>query len=62
MLVDGQLVPCGWAGSGISEAMSRGLRAALDEAQPVVVEVEHRGMTPAGELRHPVVKRWTGES
>lgn len=41
--------------------MSRGLRLALDQAQHVVVEIEHRGLTPAGELRHPVVKGWSAE-
>jgi bifunctional non-homologous end joining protein LigD len=41
--------------------MSRGLRAALDAGLPVVAEIEHRGGTPAGELRHPVVKGWTAE-
>jgi hypothetical protein len=27
-------------------------------ASPVVVEVEHRGPTPDGELRHPVIRGW----
>jgi bifunctional non-homologous end joining protein LigD len=61
MLVDAQLVPCGWAGSGIGEEMSRALRFALDAGHYVVLEVEHRGMTPAGELRHPVIKGWSVE-
>lgn len=61
-LVDTELVPCGWAGSGIGETMSRALRAALDAGRPVVVEIEHRGGTPAGELRHPVVKGWASDA
>ena len=60
-LVDGTLMPCGRAGSGIGQEMSRGLRAALDAGNPVVVEIEHRGMTPAGGLRHPAVKGWVIE-
>lgn len=54
----GGLATCGSVGSGISEAASRELRAALDAGRPVVAEVEHRGVTPAGELRHPVFKGW----
>ncbi|SDR63531.1 bifunctional non-homologous end joining protein LigD [Rhizobiales bacterium GAS113] len=57
-LVAGALVPCGWAGSGLSERVGRELRAALDAGRPVVAEIEYRGITPAGELRHPVVKAW----
>jgi bifunctional non-homologous end joining protein LigD len=63
-LVDQALVPCGAAGSGIGErcrAHSRAARAALGEGRRVVVEVEHRGITPAGELRHPVIKGWNVE-
>jgi bifunctional non-homologous end joining protein LigD len=60
-LVGGKLVPCGSAGSGLSETMARELRAALDVGRHVVVEVEHRGFTPAGELRHPAIKGWEGD-
>jgi bifunctional non-homologous end joining protein LigD len=59
--VDEALVPCGSAGSGIGEEMSRGLRPALSEGRHVVVDVEHRRITPAGELRHPVIKGWSVE-
>ena len=52
----GQLRACGSVGSGIGEASSRALREALDARQPVVVDVEFRGWTPAGELRHPVFR------
>jgi bifunctional non-homologous end joining protein LigD len=31
-------------------------RAALDATRPIVVDVDHRGLTPAGELRHPVLR------
>ena len=58
-LVDGALVPCGWAGSGITENGSRELRHALDAGRLGVAEIEHRGGTPAGELRHPVVRGWS---
>ena len=32
--------------------------SALDARKPVVVEVEHRGFAPDGELRHPVIRGW----
>ncbi|SEC81041.1 bifunctional non-homologous end joining protein LigD [Rhizobiales bacterium GAS191] len=54
----GELVPCGWAGSGLSANKGRDLRTALDAGRPVVAQVEHRGFTPAGELRHPIVRGW----
>ena len=54
----GELVPCGSAGSGLSEKDGRDIRAAVDAGRPVVAEIEYRGFTPAGELRHPVVRRW----
>jgi bifunctional non-homologous end joining protein LigD len=54
----GELVPCGWAGSGLSESDGRQLRIALDLGRPVIAEIEHRGPTPAGELRHPIVRGW----
>jgi bifunctional non-homologous end joining protein LigD len=47
-LVEGELVGCGSAGSGLSEAAVLEIRAALDAGRPVVVEVEHRGFTPDG--------------
>jgi bifunctional non-homologous end joining protein LigD len=52
------LVPCGSVGSGLAGEVCRKIREALNAGQPVVVEVEHRGRTPAGELRHPVFKGW----
>jgi bifunctional non-homologous end joining protein LigD len=52
------LKPCGSAESGLTEAASRQIRSALDAGRPVVVEVEHRGFTPDGELRHPVIRGW----
>lgn len=55
-LFDDILIRCGSVGSGIGESASRELRAALDAGDHVVVEVEHRGFTPAGELRHPVFR------
>jgi bifunctional non-homologous end joining protein LigD len=54
----GALVRCGWAGSGLTTRARREIRAALDAKRPIVVDVDHRGLTPAGELRHPVVRAW----
>jgi hypothetical protein len=55
-LVEDELVRCGWAGSGLTTQAGRDIRAALDAMRPIVVDIDHRGLTPAGELRHPVVK------
>jgi bifunctional non-homologous end joining protein LigD len=33
-------------------------RAALYAKRLIVVDIDHRGLTPAGELRHPVVRAW----
>jgi bifunctional non-homologous end joining protein LigD len=60
-LKSGELVPCGWVGSGLDRKAARVIRAALDDGMPVVVDVEHRGWTPGGELRHPVFKGWQSE-
>jgi bifunctional non-homologous end joining protein LigD len=57
-LVEGKLVPCGSAGSGISEQDGRRIRAALDDGGVIVAEVEYRELTSVGELRHPVVRDW----
>jgi bifunctional non-homologous end joining protein LigD len=58
-LVEGQLTPCGWVGSGLSEADARKIRVALDTGQPIVAEVRYRGFIPAGELRHASLMGWT---
>jgi bifunctional non-homologous end joining protein LigD len=55
-LIERDLVPCGSAGSGLSEAGARQVRAALDAGHAIIVTVEYRGFTPAGELRHPVIR------
>ena len=57
-LVEGELLPCGSAGSGLSDADARQIRAALDVGHAVIVTVEYRGFTPDGELRHPVIREW----
>jgi bifunctional non-homologous end joining protein LigD len=57
-LVEGKLKRCGWAGSGLSMRDGRDIRAALDARRPIMVDIDHRGLTPAGELRHPVVRAW----
>ena len=56
--LDRGLVPCGSAGSGLSDLDARQIRAALDAKQAVIVTVEYRGFTPAGEIRHPVIREW----
>jgi bifunctional non-homologous end joining protein LigD len=57
-MTDGVLSRCGSAGSGLSDSDARQIRAALDARQAVIVTVEYRGFTPAGELRHPVIRSW----
>jgi bifunctional non-homologous end joining protein LigD len=57
-LSEGDLVPCGSAGSGLSDTDVRRIRVARDMGRPVLAEIEYRGLTPAGELRHPVIKGW----
>ena len=57
-LVEDELLPCGSAGSGLSVADVRQIRAALDAGHAVIVTVEYRGFTPDGELRHPVIRGW----
>ena len=56
--LDRGLVPCGSAGSGLSDADAHQIRTALDARHAVIVTVEYRGFTPAGELRHPVIRGW----
>jgi bifunctional non-homologous end joining protein LigD len=53
-----ELVPCGWVGSGLAGDTCQAIRSALDAGQHVVIDVEFRGWTPAGELRHAVFKGW----
>jgi bifunctional non-homologous end joining protein LigD len=57
-LVEGELVRCGRAGLGLTTKAGRDIRAALDAKRPIIVDIDPRGLTPAGELRHPVVKAW----
>jgi bifunctional non-homologous end joining protein LigD len=52
------LIKCGWAGSGLTTKAARDIRAVLDAKRPIVVDIDHRGLTPAGELRSPVIKAW----
>ena len=55
-LVDRDLVRCGSAGSGLSDADARQVRAALDARHSVIVTVEYRSLTPGGRAassRHP---------
>ena len=47
-------------GAGLTDKACEQVRAALDAGKPIVVDVEFRGWTPAGELRHAVFKGWHG--
>jgi bifunctional non-homologous end joining protein LigD len=57
-LVDGKLKPAGSVGSGLTQEIARALWTVLEANKPVVTDVEFRGWTPAGELRHAVFKGW----
>jgi bifunctional non-homologous end joining protein LigD len=57
-LKDGELMPAGWVGAGLAEKACKEVRTALDAGKPVVIDVEFRGWTPAGELRHAVFEGW----
>jgi bifunctional non-homologous end joining protein LigD len=57
-LKEGQPVPAGRVGAGLTEKGCKEIRVALDAGEPIVVDVEFRGWTPAGELRHAVFKGW----
>ncbi len=46
----------GSVGSGLTATSSRALRRRLDAGERVIVEVEYRGRTPSGGLRHPALK------
>jgi bifunctional non-homologous end joining protein LigD len=48
-------------GSGLTVAAGRDISAALDAKRPIVVDIDHHSLTPAGELRHPVVRAWRVE-
>ncbi len=52
-----KLEPAGSVGSGLTLTSSREIRAALDAGRKVIVEVEHRGATPSGGVRHGAIKR-----
>ena len=54
-LESGVLTPCGWVGSGLTER--EGIKA-IDTERALIAQVEHRGLTRAGELRHPVLRGW----
>jgi bifunctional non-homologous end joining protein LigD len=43
---------------GLTTRARREIRAALDAKRPIVVDIDNRGLTPAGELRSPVIKAW----
>jgi bifunctional non-homologous end joining protein LigD len=45
--VEGELVRCGWAGSGLTTKAGRDVRAALDAKRPIVVASRGRCRRPA---------------
>jgi bifunctional non-homologous end joining protein LigD len=51
-----KMVACGSVGSGLTAVTSRDLRRRLDAGETVTVEVEYRGRTPSGGLRHAALK------
>jgi bifunctional non-homologous end joining protein LigD len=51
-----KMVACGSVGSGLTAVTSRDLRRRLDAGESVTVEVEYRGRTPSGGLRHAALK------
>jgi hypothetical protein len=59
-LVNGDLVACGFAASGLRDAEARAIRVVLDARHPVIAEIACRGLTPADGLRHPVIGGGTG--
>ncbi len=52
--VDGEIVPCGRVGSGLSEREIEHIRPRLARGEQVVVRVRFAGWTEEGNLRHPV--------
>jgi hypothetical protein len=49
-------VPAGSVGLDLTALTSRKIRRAMDAGGGVVAEVEFRGQTPSGGLRHPAIK------
>lgn len=52
------LKAAGSVGSGLTHETARDLWTALEAGEPVVVDFEFRGWTPAAKLRHAVFKGW----
>ncbi|MFC3692574.1 ATP-dependent DNA ligase [Chenggangzhangella methanolivorans] len=55
-LKDGGLVSVGSVGAGLSERAADAIRARIAAEGFALVEVEYRGRTPLGNLRHPALK------
>lgn len=53
---DGELVDVGSVGSGLSERAASAIRGKIAAEGFAMVEVEYRGRTPSGHLRHPALK------
>jgi bifunctional non-homologous end joining protein LigD len=54
----GNLSPCGWITPDFRGNGARKLCAELNLGRPIIADVEFCGFTPAGDLRHPTVRRW----
>lgn len=55
-LKDGGLVSVGSVGAGLSEQAAADIKARIAAQGFALVEVEYRGRTPSGHLRHPALK------
>ena len=55
-LKNGVLVDVGSVGAGLSERAAADIKAKIAAQGFALVEVEYRGRTPAGHLRHPALK------
>lgn len=55
-LKDGELVSVGSVGAGLSERAAADIKSRIAAQGFALVEVEYRGRTPSGHLRHPALK------
>lgn len=53
---DGEMINVGSVGSGLSEHAAHAIKAKITAEGLAMVEVEYRGRTPTGQLRHPALK------
>ena len=55
-LKDGDFVPVGSVGAGLTDRAADAIKAQIAAQGFAMVEVEYRGRTPSGGLRHPALK------